>query len=324
MRHGAAVLVNRLRPYAQRVAGAPSQTIDLDDWLRPCFGHELDPIEEKLRAEPDAPLSIFADLSDDLWALLATRAYTSYPAIAKALPDVPDPGLQVSWNGAEGVTLASQSVSFYSKAKARIRRYGDVPVEEASLLDFGCGWGRLLRLFSREVSEDRLFGCDPVEPILDTCRTAGVRATLGRSEFLPKEIPFDRKFDAAYSFSVFTHISEESHLTCLDAIHGSLKPGGLFFVTVRPPGYLRISAESAPLLEAAGPDLAKAYDGPRYDFQPHASDASHPQFDGTKMHYGEAVIGLEYIREKWTNFELLDVTPQTSDMYQVMVTLRKK
>ncbi|HMT04279.1 MAG: class I SAM-dependent methyltransferase [Solirubrobacterales bacterium] len=326
LRAGAAALTRKLEPHARRLAGESEKAaaIDLDDWLKPCFGAELDPVEARLTTDPDLPLSVFSGLSDDLWALLSTRSYSAYPAILKALPEVPDPALQISWNGAEGVTLAAQSASFYSKVKARIRRYGEIPVEEASLLDFGCGWGRLLRLFGREVTPDRLFGCDPVESILDTCREAGVRATLARSEFLPREIPFEEKFDAAYSFSVFTHISEESHLTCLNAIHGSLKPGGLFFVTVRPPGYLRISAESAPLLEQAGPDLAKAYEGPRYGFQPHASDESHPQFDGTKMHYGEAVIGLDYIREKWDMFELLDVTPQASDMYQVVVTLRRK
>ena len=156
-------------------AGPPA--LDLDDWLKPCFGAELDPIEARLASDPDLPLSVFSGLSDDLWALLATRSYSGYPAILKALPQVPDPALQVNWNGAEGVTLAAQSASFYSKVKARIRRYGEVPIEEATLLDFGCGWGRLLRLFAREVEPARLFGCDPVEAILDTCRQAEVRSS---------------------------------------------------------------------------------------------------------------------------------------------------
>jgi hypothetical protein len=43
------------------------------------------------------------------------------------------------------------------------------------------------------------------------------------------------------------------------------------------------------------------------------------------MTYGEAVITLPYIRERWTSlFELLDVELLIGDLHQVMVTLRRR
>ena len=37
-------------------------------------------------------------------------------------------------------------------------------------------------------------------------------------------------FDLAYSFSVFTHISEAAAEACLGALHRALNPGGLLIL----------------------------------------------------------------------------------------------
>ena len=110
------------------------------------------------------------------------------------------------------------------------------------MLDFGCGWGRMLRFLARDVDPGDLYGCDPVEGILDVCRTTRVPANLARSEFVPERLPFDGPFDLAYAFSVFTHLSERAHERCLRALHAALRPGGVLVVTVRPLEYLRFDA----------------------------------------------------------------------------------
>ena len=52
---------------------------------------------------------------------------------------------------------------------------------------------------------------------------------------------------------------------------------------------------------------------------------SHPQYEGGEMTYGEAVITLPYVRERWAAlFELLDVDVLLGDLYQVMLTLRRR
>jgi len=60
-------------------------------------------------------------------------------------------------------------------------------------------------------------------------------------------------------------------------------------------------------------------------FVPHAADPSHPQFGGDEMHFGEAVITLPYVRERWADlFELLEVESTIEDAYQTVLTLRRR
>jgi SAM-dependent methyltransferase len=295
-----------------------------DSWLA-LFDHQLCPIEEACAGAGPEALARFRDLDDDLWALLLTQEYDAYPGIRSLLPAVPDPSLQELWNGASGVALAAQSMAFYRKLRERYAAYSERALVDSDVLDFGCGWGRLTRYLARDVEPGQLFGCDPVEQILDVCRGSRVPATLARSEFVPERLPFDMQFDLAFSFSVFTHISERAHESCLRALHHALRPGALLVVTVRPPAYLRFSRLMRPALEALGPDPDTRLAEARYVFVPHPAEDSHLQYEGGEMTYGETVITLPYVRERWAStFELLDVDLLVGDLYQLVLTLRRR
>ena len=139
-------------------------------------------------------------------------------------------------------------------------------------------------------------GVDPTMEISDVCRSSRVPAALARTDFLPRSLPFD-DIDLAYSFSVFTHISESAAEICLRAMHEALNPGGLLIVTIRPPAYLVLDPNYY-ALDGLG-DPAEAMSEPRYVFVPHPIEGGHPQYDGGEMTYGEAVISLPYVRECW-------------------------
>ncbi len=265
----------------------------------------------------------FAGLDLDLWAILLTQQQTAFPHIRALLPAVPAPDLQVMWNGLSGAPLASQSAAFYAKVLDRHTTYGLRPLDEARVLDHGVGWGRLVRFFARDVGPGRLFGTDPVQSILDVCRRDRVPAELHRTEFLPDELPVG-DLDLAYAFSVFTHLSEGAAARSLDALHGALRPGGLLVVTIRPPDFLWLDPLLHPQLAQLGPDWRAALQRPRHLFVPHPADPGHFQYEGGEMTYGEAVITLPYVRERWApRFELLDVAPLIGDLHQVVLTLRR-
>jgi SAM-dependent methyltransferase len=178
------------------------------------------------------------------------------------------------------------------------------------VLDFGCGWGRLTRFLARDVEPSNLYGCDPVEHILDVCRETRVPGTFARSDFVPERLPFDGPFDLAFAFSVFTHLSERAHERSLQALHAALGPGGILVVTIRPPAYLGLTPRPGEAL---------------YVFRPHPAEPSHFQYDGSgDMHYGETVVTLPYVRERWSPmFELRDVDLLVGDIHQVMITLER-
>jgi SAM-dependent methyltransferase len=321
--------VGRLARRRQPTADASSPSAGsppgrYDSWLTHFHGDRLRQIDAACAEGGPERFRLFRDLDVDLWALLLTQQYEVYPNIRALLPDVPDPALQQVWNGASGVELAAQSKDFYGKLCERYARHSDRPMAESSVLDFGCGWGRLTRFLARDVEPGRLYGCDPVEAILDVCRENGVPARFALMDFLPERAPFEERFDLAFAFSVFTHISEDAHKSCLRALHESLRPGGLLVVTVRPPEYLRLCERMRPLLESLGPEYPACLEKPRYLFVPHPTEDRHLQYAGGSMSYGETVITLPHIRESWSpTFELLDVDLLVGDLHQVVLTLRR-
>jgi hypothetical protein len=160
-----------------------------DSWLEHFHGDALARIDAACEGGGPECFALFRDLDVDLWALLLTQEYESYPNIRSLLPSVPDVALQQVWNGASGAELAAQSKSFYTKLLERFSENSERPVTEARVLDFGCGWGRLTRFLARDVEPGFLYGCDPVEAILDVCRENGVPAKLARTDFLPERLP---------------------------------------------------------------------------------------------------------------------------------------
>jgi SAM-dependent methyltransferase len=310
-----------------RAAGGPADAPQAyDDWLTHVGGPVLQAIDETCgRRGPQDPsvLELFRGLDEDLWAMLLSQDYTCLPHIKAALPGVPEAALQELWNGASGPRLANQSKTFYAKVRDRYATHGAVPLADARVLDHGCGWGRLLRFFARDVTPGRLFGTDPTPMILDVCRRDRVPAQLHDIDVLPDGLPVG-DIDLAYAFSVFTHTSEVATERALDALHAALVPGGILVVTVRPPAYLTLAPDFRPALDELGPGWSQELRGSRYLFVPHPAQDSHFQYYGDEMTYGESIITLPWIRERWApRFELLEAAPLVGDLHQVVVTLRR-
>jgi SAM-dependent methyltransferase len=317
--------VRALRGGAAAPPTPPAASPGYDSWLESVAGGRLRELDAACAGGGPECLALFRDLDADLWGLLLTQEHSAYPNIRALLPDVPDPALQTLFNGTSGGALASQSVAFYRRLCERFAEHGDRALTEATVLDFGCGWGRLTRYFARDVEPGRLFGCDPVAQILDVCRQSRVPATLAESDFVPRRLPFDGPFDLAFAFSVFTHLSEGAHERCLRALHAVIRPGGLLVVTVRPPGYLRVSELMWPALEAAGGDEDAVAAEPRYLFVAHETEPFQAPDEGREVTYGEAVITVAYVRRRWEPmFELLATDVTLADPHQLVLTLRRR
>jgi len=187
------------------------------------------------------------------------------------------------------------------------------------ILDFGCGWGRLTRLFAKDLPPSQIFGCDPDGNILEWCRD--VPGTFRQSETKPQRLPFEERFDLAFAFSVFTHLGPSTHETALNALHASIETEGLLIATIRPREFLEIRAADLATLPAdAIEPLLAAYDQGKYVHHPY----NLPPVEG-EVPYGEAIIPLAYIEQNWTDrFEILEQANYESDPLQLALVMRRK
>jgi SAM-dependent methyltransferase len=199
--------------------------------------------------------------------------------------------------GGEALRLGRET---HKLIRRKAIRYG-VPLRRCrSILDFGCGWGRVIRYFDAE----NLWGVDASERAIEACRQTipfarfATVPPLGPSEFE------DGTFDLIYAYSVFTHLSEEAHLRWLEEFRRILRPGGLLLLTTLGRDFLKLSVETFTpddaetfkrnAAEAFSPASLAAYDHGEYVFGPTAGE-----------HFGTTCIPETYIRARWP-FEVLE------------------
>lgn len=77
--------------------------------------------------------------------------------------------------------------------------------EPSRILDFGCGYGRVLRVICKEFPAARVTACDVDREAAEFCaRTFG--AVCAYSSVEPSQVRFEERFDLVWVGSVFTHI----------------------------------------------------------------------------------------------------------------------
>lgn len=102
-----------------------------------------------------------------------------------------------------------------------------------SIIDVGCGDGRMSRELALRFPASRVFGIDYSAQAINLARA--MNPGPSRPEFAQLDIttPHDLpRFDVAVLMEVFEHIPPESARDFLDGIRRVLKPGGLLLVTV--------------------------------------------------------------------------------------------
>jgi SAM-dependent methyltransferase len=111
-----------------------------------------------------------------------------------------------------------------------------------SVLDFGCGCGRVTRYWADFPGS--VCGTDLDQPAVEWCR-ANLRFERFEVNGLEPPLAFgDESFDLVYALSVFTHLTEGLQLSWRDEVRRVLRPGGLLLVTTHGSSYRpRLEAE---------------------------------------------------------------------------------
>ena len=101
-----------------------------------------------------------------------------------------------------------------------------------SMLDWGCGCGRVIGFFLKFSNIHKIYGCDIDAEAIGWCRDNLKSAEFSVIPPYPPTAYADNAFDLIISFSVLTHLSREVQFAWLQEVHRILSPGGLFLTSV--------------------------------------------------------------------------------------------
>ena len=263
-----------------------------------------------LLAQPGnrTPSELFGHVSDDLWLWINTEGYRRSSAVREILPGLPQEEVQRHWTFRSGDDTLVEGFGIYLLVRDLYQRHiGNVGDAEA-LLDFGCGYGRVIRYFLKDVDHRRLTGTDYNASLIEFCRASNRWCDFARNGAEPP-LPFeDDRFQYVFVYSVFSHFSETMHLRWLQELKRIVKPGGAVAVSVRRRNFinsLREMRESAPddasrilhkMLVDTDLELAR-YDAGEFCFSPYSSLMD--------PWWGEACIPRAYVEREWSR--LFDV-----------------
>lgn len=161
-----------------------------------------------------------------------------------------------------------------------------------SVLDFGCGCGRVLRQWDGVTSAATFNGTDYNPRLVRWCNENLGCATVGRNGLAPPLAYGNAEFDLCYAVSVFTHLPEPMQDAWLRELHRVIERDGILIVTLSGEGDLiRTTHEEQARFRAGN---LVSVDG---------------KLAGTNMcgaYHPEA-----YVREHWAKyFRILDFIPE--------------
>jgi SAM-dependent methyltransferase len=191
------------------------------------------------------------------------------PAQADGGPPLPPRRLMVRVAGtADAEWFLQSGRAAYDAITAHVPLDGN-----ESILDFGCGCGRVTRYWAD--FNGSVAGSDVSSKAIDWCRENLGFASFLRNGLAPGLDIEDASFDLVYALSVFTHLTDELQLAWRDELYRVLRPGGRLLITTHGRSYLpklepdeREQFERGELVvrwaEIPGTNLCSAYHPERY------------------------------------------------------------
>ena len=262
----------------------------------------------------NTPDEIFYGISDDFWFWLNTEGVRKNSMLRNILPEVPSEYVQEMFTGAHGDKSLWEGFCYYKIFKEQYQKYkGDISLVY-NILDFGCGWGRIIRFFMKDIKVSKIWGCDPVEEMIKICKEQNKSCNFETINTYPPTSFQDNSFYLIYSYSVFSHLSEDLHLRLVSEIKRILRPGGIYMTTTRNREFIEACSRMR-----ERKDLATLNPGPRSSstaFPDTERSLSvfdqglycHHSFNDKNWPYwGETAIPKKYVLDHWTGtFTFLD------------------
>ena len=259
---------------------------------------------------------LFENVSDEFyfWLLTEGHAHIANQALRSLLPTMPDEQTQINWTGRSGYETLHQAFLAFSLFKKIINEHCKNIRTCGRILDFGCGWGRIIRFFLKDVEPEGLWGLDCYEDVITICKDSNLRCTFETIDVMPPTHFPDNFFDAICLYSVFSHLSEKAHMDWLLEFKRILKPGGIVIATTRPRHFLvecDILRKDKDIKEFQFGAVASFENLNQYLSDYDTGKFCHSPTGGggvlTKSFFGETAIPIKYVMEHWTkHFSFVD------------------
>jgi SAM-dependent methyltransferase len=217
---------------------------------------------------------------------------------------------------------------------ASLKHAGKRLHEFESILDFGCGAGRIIQFIPNSV-HSRVHGCDINKSLIDFIREALPEAEYYVNNYKPPLIYSAGKFDLVYSFSVFSHLTQETEFAWLNELARVGRKGTIYMITIHGEYYINMwfSGQRSEIDEKGGFHYINVHtrDGSDMDFPPGYEASFHTRanifnswsqwFDILQIYEGESTDEYLWADAPWS---LCSDLSKTRPMGQALVVMAKK
>ena len=159
-----------------------------------------------------------------------------------------------------------------------------------SILDFGCGHGRVCRAIRAEFPSSKITVCDLKRDAVDFCKKEFDATPIYSSDQI-RDISLPGEFDLIWVGSVFSHLNRESWFMLLDLFHSSLVADGILIASVEGPFSFRQLQKGNPggLTFSGVEKIKKDYEQEVFGYAPYKNGVS-----------PIPTIGRTFVTHAWT------------------------
>lgn len=243
-------------------------------------------VQETYEALRNIPFADYCDLQLNVPA--------EWKALREFLPKMPSAEDQKRWVGDHGPALMRRSASLVRLYEYLSWRQTGSGLNGKNILDYGCGWGRVLRLLPYFANPNQIEGVDPMPDSLRICRESKIHSKVFPVSPRPDrfESPLFTSFDIVTIFSVFTHTPEWLTVDILKNCAAATRKDGRVICTIRANNWLMVRNGHWPqnLLERVQREYAEI----GYSFISLRNSAGNSGLQEDL--YGDTVMTIDYFR----------------------------
>ncbi|MBL8924559.1 MAG: methyltransferase domain-containing protein [Myxococcaceae bacterium] len=279
----------------------------------------------------------FSRLSDADWHAVLKRSLKEPVIDGVRFPGFPDDSTQALFTSHKGDAALNEAFTFFQIAQAACSRFGKPLGRATRLLDFGVGWGRIVRYFLRDVAPQNIHGVDVTPQVLGICQSL---LPVGDYRLVKPRGAFDyadASFDLVTAFSVFSHLSADNGLHWIREMHRVVAPGGLVVLTTLSRSFVALCRDVATNPGASdwakgmAESVTRSYPDWKTKLAKFPEDellylSSGGGFDSLAPDdYGWAMVPAAWARKNWgPYFEVVEYADDPAKLAQAYMTLRRR